>query len=301
MAPKTAAGLIAGAAARLALEGERRREGRPHRTPADPLPNPLLDAELLFRGLSGRSRAALLSSGDASVSEDLAARFEAAVGRRLNLEPVQYILGTASFWRDEFRVTPAVLIPRPDTELLVECVAARLRDLDEPRILDIGTGSGCIALSLLLELPRAQAEAVDVSEAALAIARHNARELVRESRVAFTLSRWLDSVALDSAFDAIVSNPPYVARADPSSLPAEVRDFEPGVALFAEEGDDLSSYRAILSGLGGRLKPGGLVAFEVGLGQADRVAELLRAHAFGSIEITNDLAGIARVVLGRRA
>ncbi len=283
MAPHSAARLIADAAVRLGH-----------------LPNPSLDAELLLRGLTGLSRADLLARGDEPVDGGAVAAFEAAVARREHHEPVQYILGKAAFWRDEFLVNPAVLIPRPDTEILVEAVVARLRDVKAPRLLDIGTGSGCIALSLLRELPRARALAVDVSEAALEVARTNAAALGLESRIDFLLSRWLDGVPEDASFGAIVSNPPYVATAERSSLSAEVREFEPGLALFAEGADDLSSYRAIVGQIGNRLKPSGLLAFEVGLGQATRVADLLRDTEFASVETVDDLAGIARVVLARR-
>lgn len=264
------------------------------------LPNPQFDAEMLFRGVSGLDRAALLARGDDPVEPALASMFESAVARRERHEPIQYILGKAAFWRDEFIVTPAVLIPRPDTEILVEAAAARLRPLPSPTLLDIGTGSGCIALSLLREFPEARAVAVDLSEEALDVARRNADELGLRSRIDFKRSRWLDSVAGLGPFDAVVSNPPYVAPADAPSLAPEVRDHEPALALFADASDDLSSYRAILDSVGSHLKPSGLLAFEVGAGQAERVAGLLGAARFQSIETLTDLARIPRVVLGRR-
>ncbi len=283
MPPLTASRLIENAAAQLAH-----------------LSNPRLDAEMLFRGLSGLDRAALLTRGEEPVEPALAARYEAAVDRRSRHEPVQYILGTAAFWRDEFLVTPAVLIPRPDTETLVEAVAARLRAVPAPTLLDIGTGSGCIALSLLRELKDARAVALDVSEAALDVARENARRLGHEPRIDLRHSQWLSALAPDETFHAMVSNPPYVARADAPGLAEEVREHEPAMALFADASDDLSSYRSILGELQGHLAAQGLLAFEVGAGQAERVAPLLEAAGFGSIEVLNDLAGIARVVLGRR-
>ena len=283
MPPLTASRLIENAAAQLAH-----------------LSNPRLDAEMLFRGLSGLDHAALLTRGEEPVEPALAARYEAAVDRRSRHEPVQYILGTAAFWRDEFLVTPAVLIPRPDTETLVEAVAARLRAVPAPTLLDIGTGSGCIALSLLRELKDARAVALDVSEAALDVARENARRLGHEPRIDLRHSQWLSALAPDETFHAMVSNPPYVARADAPGLAEEVREHEPAMALFADASDDLSSYRSILGELQGHLAAQGLLAFEVGAGQAERVAPLLEAAGFGSIEVLNDLAGIARVVLGRR-
>jgi release factor glutamine methyltransferase len=263
--------------------------------------SPKLDAELLFRETSGLSRAGMLSRADEPVSPELAARFETAIARRERQEPVQYILGRAAFWRDEFTVNDAVLIPRPETEILVEAVAARLRRHEAPGVLELGTGSGCIALSLLRELPAARAVAVDISEPALAVAKENASRLGFETRIEFRVSRWFDAVGAIESFDAIVSNPPYVARAEAADLPAEVREFEPGLALFAEASDVLSSYRAILGGIEGRLKPSGLLAFEVGIGQAGLVADLMAQNGFGSMEILSDLAAIPRVVLGRRA
>ena len=259
-----------------------------------------LDAEMLFRGVSGLSRAELLARGNELVDESVAARFDEATARRERHEPIQYILGIAAFWRDDFIVNESVLIPRPETEILVEAVIARLRARRESRILDIGTGSGCIALSLLRDLSGATAVAVDLSEAALAVAGANAERLGLASRVEFRQSRWLDSIGADEAFDAVVSNPPYVAPADEASLPRAVREFEPALALYAEPDDEISSYRAIAARVPSRLIPQGLIALEVGFGQAERVASLLDRSGFTGIETLNDLAGIARVVLGRR-
>jgi release factor glutamine methyltransferase len=283
MPHSTAARLIKDAAVRLAA-----------------FPNPQLDAEALFRGVSGLDRAALLTRSDEPVDARVAANFEAAIVRRARHEPIQYILGAAAFWRDDFLVTPAVLIPRPDTEILVEAVAGRLRGIPAPSLLDVGTGSGCVALSLLRELMDARAIAVDVSEDALHVARENALRLGLESRIELRHSHWLDAIAPAEAFDAIVSNPPYVARADAPKLAEEVREHDPALALFAEAADDLSSFRAILEQLGGHLRPAGLLAFEVGAGQAERVARLLAEAGFHSVDVVNDLARIPRVVLGRR-
>ena len=279
----TASGLIGDAARRLAA-----------------FPNPRLDAELLFRGVAGWSRADLLARSGEPLAEAVAEAFEAAVARRERHEPIQYILGRASFWRDEFAVTPDVLIPRPDTEILVEAVASRLGAVTTPLVLDIGTGSGCIALSLLRELPGARAVALDVSGPALEVAMRNARALGLEARVDLRLSRWLSAIGPEEVFDAVVSNPPYVSRQDEAGLALEVKAFEPQLALFAEAADDLSSYRAILSGIGSSLRPPGLLAFEVGLGQADRVAELIGEAGYRSVETLNDLASVPRVVIGRR-
>lgn len=282
MAPLGIAALIDAASARLAG-----------------LPNPALDAELLLRGVSGLSREAILASPKSVLPTEVEAAFESAVERRERHEPVQYILGQAAFWRDEFVVSRAVLIPRPDTETLVEAVAARLRATPSPHLLDLGTGSGCIALSLLRELPQAHAVALDISEPALEVARQNAARLGLASRIEIRFSRWFEGIAPMETFDAIVSNPPYVAPGDETRLPREVREHEPALALFADRDDDLSSYRAIASGISGRLRPSGLVAVEVGMGQAGRVAELLSQTGLRAIEVLPDLSGIERVVLGR--
>lgn len=283
MTPRGIAALIEAAAGRLAG-----------------LPHPVLDAELLLRGVSGLSREAILAGPDQVVAPDIAVAFERAVVRRQGHEPIQYILGRAAFWRDEFAVNDSVLIPRPDTETLIEAVAARLKQAASPRLLDLGTGSGCIALSLLRELPEARAVAVDISARAIEVASRNAASLGLSSRIDLRQSNWFEAISPAESFDAIVSNPPYVAREDERGLPREVRDYEPALALFADPNDDLSSYRAISVGITGRLQPSGLVALEVGLGQAERVAELLSRTGLRSIEILNDLARIGRVVVGLR-
>ena len=284
MAPPAATALVLAAAARLARAG---------------LPNPELDAETLFRGLSGQSRAGFLAGSADPVAEEVEAAFERAVARRERQEPVQYILGSVAFWRDEFRVNRAVLIPRPDTEILVEAVALRLRAFDGPRILDLGTGSGAIALSLLRELPGSTALAIDASADALGVAQENAALLGLADRIELRLSRWFSDIRASEIFDAIVSNPPYIAAADAAALAPEVRDFEPSMALFADTADDLSSYRAILDEMPGHLRSGGLLAFEVGMGQAERVATLMEGRGLKSLETLEDLAGILRVILGR--
>lgn len=263
------------------------------------LPAPSLDAEFLFRGVSGATRAELLARAHEPAPPEVVLRFEAAVARRLEHEPLQYILGVAAFWRDEFVVNPAVLIPRPETEILVEAAATRLKPIQEPTFLDLGTGSGCIALSLLRELPRARALAVDISDRALAVASLNARRLGLDDRIDFAISRWFDGIGPPARFDAIVSNPPYVAHDHRPDLPPEVREFEPGLALYAEPADDLSSYRAIAAEARARLREGGLLALEVGQGQAGRVAALLAEAGFSELQSLMDLAGIPRVVLGR--
>lgn len=262
---------------------------------------PALDAELLFRGVSGLTRAAVLARGEDPVPPETVSRFESALARRAAHEPIQYILGIAAFWKDDFVVSPSVLIPRPETEILVEAAAKRLDRGHPSVILDLGTGSGCIALSLLREHPRARALATDRSEGALAVAAENARRLGLAARIELRVSRWFESIEAEPAFDAILSNPPYVPRADEAGLPPEVRDFEPEQALFSEATDDLSSYREIAAGLAPRLKPSGFVCLEVGRGQAEGVAALLKGAGLSKVETLDDLARIPRVVIGQRA
>lgn len=258
-----------------------------------------LDAEYLLRALSGLSRGRLLAEPDALVAPSAAHAYGAALARRAEHEPLQYILGKAAFWRDEFIVTPSVLIPRPETEILVELTATRVRDVSAARVLDVGTGSGCLGLSILRELPSASLVALDLSREALLVAEENARALGLSDRTRFALSCWYDALAEGDTFDAIVSNPPYVALSDRAILAPQVRDFEPALALFADERDDLSSYRALVDGVRDHLRPGGFVGFEVGIGQADRVARLFEASGFAELDVVSDLAGIPRVVAGR--
>ncbi len=285
MTPLSIAQVIAAATSRLVAAG---------------LPDPEIDAEFLFRGLSGLNRAEVLARGRDALDPRTAERYEVALRRRETHEPLQYILGIAAFWRDEFAVTPAVLIPRPETEVLVEAAASRLRGVAAPRLLDIGAGSGCLGLSLLRELPDARLVALDLSPAALDVARRNAERLGLAPRAEFRHSNWFSALAAGETFDAVVSNPPYVARADEASLPRDVREFEPALALFADADDDISSYRRIVAGLRPHLVPGGLLGFEVGMGQADRVRAVMSDGGLAALEVLDDLAGIPRVLLGRR-
>lgn len=275
---------------------------------AAPPRDPEADASFLLRESWGLSRAALLARRDETVPSDVVPLFESRIERRLTGEPVQYIVGHAQFYRDTFLVTPAVLIPRPETEVLVEAAIERLRPLNEPRVLDIGTGSGCIALSVLRDLPTATAVAVDASEDALGVARENATRLGLAARCTFVQSDWND-VRIDSVhgpFDAILSNPPYVPADEP--LPVEIARFEPALALSPRGDDPLRSYREIL-----RVAPGmfaasppdvappttPFLAFEVGRGQAQAVAEISKEAGLVHEITLPDLAAIPRVVIAR--
>jgi release factor glutamine methyltransferase len=281
-----AAALVKEAAATLAAAG---------------VPAPEWDAERLLRHVLGCDRAAFFANPDRVVPEPEAERFRAFVRRRASREPLQYILGTQAFWKHEFLVTPAVLIPRPETELLVETCLDLLKDVARPLIVDVGTGSGCIALSLAAERPDAEIHAADISEPALAVARENARQLDLEGRVAFHHGDLLEPVAhLAGRIDLVVSNPPYVDAADRESLAPEVRDHEPTLALFAP-GDPLSVYRRLAKASASGLRPGGWLVVELGHGQAASVEALCRADGLVPTRLDRDLAGIPRTLTVRRA
>lgn len=265
--------------------------------------SPRLDAELLAAHVLGAGRAYVLAHPELELSPKQSEHFAALVRRRALREPLPYILGTWEFYGRPFAVTPAVLIPRPETEVLVEAVLGRLREravAEPPLILDVGTGSGCIAITLALEAPGSQVVACDVSPEALEVARANAERLDADSAVEFRCTDFPHGLEdLASRVDALVSNPPYVAQKDADALPPEVARWEPRVALFAE-GDGLSFIRRIVGHAPGLLSAGGLLALEVGWNQAPAVTDILRDARFQGIEVVRDLAGIERVVLGTR-
>ena len=256
------------------------------------------DAELLLLYAARLSRSAFLARPNDEVDLAAATHFEVLLERRLEGDPIQYIIGACEFYGLPFRVTSDVLIPRPETEHLVECVLELAAQFAEPRIVDVGTGSGAIALALAHKLPNAHIAATDVSEAALDLARENAVRNGVGVRIRFLQGDLLTPVAADQ-FDIVVSNPPYVPTADRDSLAVEVRDFEPGLALFAGE-DGLDIYRRLIPAAFAVLISGGLVALEIGCGQSDAVGSLLSGVGFGEVEFRPDLQGIPRVALARR-
>jgi release factor glutamine methyltransferase len=218
------------------------------------------------------------------------AAFEALLSRRLAGEPVAYLVGTREFYGRPFQVSPDVLIPRPDTELLVEQALARIPPDQTMDVLDLGTGSGCIAITLALERPHARVTAVDRSAAALAIARHNAGIL--DARVEFLPSDWFDALA-GRRFGLIVSNPPYVPAADPHLARGDVR-FEPLRALAAGD-DGLDDLRHLIAAARAHLEPGGTLLLEHGHDQAEAVVALLERGGYTHMQSWPDLAGILRV------
>jgi release factor glutamine methyltransferase len=259
-----------------------------------------LDAELLAAQAFGRSRVELYMHFDQPLGERELSSYRGLVERRLAGEPVAYILGRKEFWSLDLAVSAAVLVPRPDTETLVEQALAFLRDLpgrDRPlRVADVGTGSGAIALALKRERPLDEVWAVDVSAAALAMARNNAERLGLE--VGFEEGDLFAPLLARSPFDLVVSNPPYIPSGDLDGLPPEVR-CEPRLALDGGA-DGLSLVRRLAAESTRVLGPGGGLAVEIGAGQASEAAAILHANRFAAVGTRADLAGIERVVFGIR-
>jgi release factor glutamine methyltransferase len=223
------------------------------------------------------------------------AAYEAMIQRRLAREPLSRIRGWREFYGRRFIVTPDVLDPRPETELLVEHGLKRLAR--EGRVLDLGVGSGCILVSVLGEREDAAGVGLDISPAALAVAQRNAHTHGVAARASFLEGGWLDDPG--GRFDLALSNPPYIAQSEMAELAEDVRAFDPTIAL-TPGGDGLLPYRAILSAMPAWLKPGGWIGFEFGASQAARVADLMAAADLEAIAIFADLAGIARAAFGRR-
>jgi release factor glutamine methyltransferase len=257
-----------------------------------------LDARLLLQHISGVDHGALIGRPETEVSGDVAARFRDIIDRRASHEPVSRIIGVREFYGRNFRLSPATLDPRPDTETLISVALALLRDKPAPRILDLGTGSGAIAVTLLAELPDAQAIATDISPQALETATINARENGVGSRFEALMASWFNGVT--GKFDLVVSNPPYLSTSEISGLAREVKDWDPHRAL--EGGmDGLDCYRAIAAGAGRHLLPEGHVVVEIGAGQADQVTEIFANAGFGLEAAHRDLAGHVRcLVFGNR-
>ena len=260
--------------------------------------NATRDAELLLLHVLQVPRATLLAHPDRELTPGEQAIYESIVTRRLHHEPIQYITGQQEFYGLLLNVTPAVLIPRPETEHLVEAVL-KLLPTDRPlKIVDIGTGSGAIAIALAVHLPHAKITALDISGEALAVATANALQHNVANRIRFLQSDLLSGVSEKAeAFDAIVSNPPYVAATDRATLHPQVRDHEPATALFAGE-TGLDIYRRLVPEAHNTLKPNGLLALEIGYGQQLALMDLLAN--WRDVSFINDLQNVPRVVLAKR-
>lgn len=257
-----------------------------------------LDARALLAHLLGTEPMSLFSRPERRLDKDQASRFQDLVARRERREPLSHITGHREFWSLDFRVTPATLDPRPDTETVVEAVLEALPDRTAAlRLLDLGTGTGCLLAALLHELPAAHGIGIDASAEACAVAADNLRRLGLSERSQVRQGDW--GRGLDGCFDAIVSNPPYIPEEDLAGLQPEVALYEPRQALAAGS-DGLDCYRVLAPQIAGLLAPGGIAALEVGRGQASAVAALMAAAGLEVIGVRADLAGVERCVLATR-
>ena len=256
-----------------------------------------IDAQVLLAHVMRRDRAWLAAHATDVMERADADAFARLAARRRDGEPVAYLTGQREFWGLSLAVDPTVLIPRHETETLVECALARLPQDRDVRVLELGTGSGAIALALAHERPRARIVATEVAKAALVIARDNARRLGQHA-IEFMHGGWFDALPASERFDAIVSNPPYVAAGDAHLEDGDVR-FEPASALVSGA-DGLDALRTIIAAAGQHLVPGGSLIVEHGYDQADAVKALLEEAAFTAVERRRDLCGILRIAAGSR-
>ena len=277
------------------------------------VPSHTLAAELLLMSVLGRDRAWIYTHPEDALEAAELARYRELVERRAGGEPTQYLTGKQEFWGLEFEVTPAVLIPRPETEHLVEVALERLgyrgikinlstgAPSPQLKIADVGTGSGCIAVALAHELPHAQVLATDISASALAVAARNAERHDVSDRVRLVQSDLLGSIREEASFDLIVSNPPYVARNEADHLPLDVRNHEPESALFGGP-TGIELYARLIEQAATHLKPRGILVLELGYDSLDHVRGLLYGQrSWVNVSVTNDLAGIPRVIAAERA
>lgn len=261
------------------------------------IPEPENDTRMLMEHFLGITRNDLLVHGDREL-EDSLDDYNSAIMRRGTREPLQYIIGTASFMGLDFKVSPAVLVPRADTEILVEEI---LKDFHSgSRILDMCTGSGCILISLMNYSNDCVGVGVDLSEDALEIAKYNAKQLVPDKDVVFVKSDLFTEIDKEERFDIIVSNPPYIATAVIEELMPEVRDYEPRMALDGTE-DGLYFYKKIVDNAEVYLKSGGMLAFEIGYDQGEAVKQLMLDYGYNEVEIVKDYSDMDRVVKGIKA
>ena len=251
--------------------------------------NPSREAELLLGAVFPKT----YGDFETIFTPEFEARYQAVVDRRAKREPLSHITGRRAFWEHSFHVSSAVLDPRPDTETLVEAAL----NLPFSRVLDLGTGSGCILLSLLAARPEARGVGVDISEAALAVAEQNRAMLELEACAELNQSDWFANV--EGQFDLIVSNPPYITAEVFETLQPEVREFEPKIAL-TPRGDGLDCYRVIAGEAASYLRSDGHLMLEIGFDQADTASEILRDAGWCDVTVGNDLSGHPRVISAKR-
>jgi len=265
------------------------------------VPSPRLNAELLLLFVLSRERAYLYAHPERELTADEQSNFDEVVRERARGCPTQYITGHQEFWGLDLLVSPAVLIPRPETEHVVETVLELVKEYPfggpgRLKLLDVGTGSGCIALALASELPHAEIHACDISEEALEIARVNAAQLALGGKVLFRKSDLLSVYACEP-FDFVISNPPYVGECDADKVQKQVREFEPKVAVFSGR-EGMEIYRRLIPQAHDVLRPGGWLVAEIGYSEEDNVRNLL--SGWSDIQVTADLQGIPRVVAARK-
>ncbi|HVW93857.1 MAG TPA: peptide chain release factor N(5)-glutamine methyltransferase [Devosia sp.] len=263
------------------------------------LDTPELDARLLAEAAFGLDRLALSMREGEGASADGLARLEGYAERRLAGEPVARLLGHKEFYGLDFELNAATLVPRPETEMLVDEALAAIGGLEAPLLLDLGTGSGCIAIAVLAHAPKARAVATELSPAAIEAARRNAVRHGVAERLSLRQGSWCEPLMADEIFDAVVSNPPYVETDIIGQLAPEVGSFDPRLALDGGE-DGLEAYRAIAAGLPGHLRPGARLMIEIGSEQGIEVGALLSTAGFSQIDIKKDLAGLDRVVVAHQ-
>jgi release factor glutamine methyltransferase len=265
-----------------------------------PSPTARRDAELLLLHATRLTKTDLLTHPERELTERQKDHYQAAIARRARHEPIQHITGKQEFYGRSFIVNRLVLIPRPETEHLVE--AALAIGPAPRRMLDIGTGSGILAITLALELPATRITATDISPDTLAVAQQNAHALGAADRIRFVVSdlfsAYTDALPDDVRFDCIVSNPPYVSTSE--LLEPQVRDYEPAAALYAGD-DGLAVYRRLIPEAFAHLEPGGSLLLEIGHGQREALHNLLAQSRFGNIRFINDLQGIPRVAIAQKS
>jgi release factor glutamine methyltransferase len=265
------------------------------------VPSPRLNAELLMMFVLGRERAYLYAHPERELSEEEQSQYDEVIRERARGCPTQYITGHQEFWGLDLLVSPAVLIPRPETEHVVETVLELVNEYhhDGPgrlRMLDVGTGSGCIALALASELPHTELHACDISEEALEIARVNGARLALGGKVLFRKSDLL-SIYGGQKFDFVISNPPYVGDADADKVQRQVREFEPRIAVFSGQ-ESLAIYRKLVPQAYDHLQPGGWFVAEIGFSEESRLRDLF--SGWSDVQVTADLQGIPRVIAARK-
>jgi len=259
------------------------------------VPEPVRESSSILQFALGRDRVFLFSHPEYELTDEEYSRFDELLGRRRNREPLQYITGRQEFYGLEFLVTPAVLIPRPETEMLVAKGLEILRGLKEPEFAEIGVGSGCISVSILANLPNAKAVGSEISPGALAVAKANAERHSVSGRLELFESDLCEAFG-DRRFDMIISNPPYVPASDIDGLQPEVRSFEPHTAL-TDGGDGLSIVNRIIHDSAAFLKSGGYLLMEIGFSQAERVRSVFDLSIWQNVDILPDFQAIPRMAV----